>query len=268
MTMPLRHRFSALPAGPGWLARGWPRSVGVMQSIAFSGRYSRRDLLALCAWAGLRGSRGRGGFGVPAVSSLAAIASRNGRSNHYHQSGHFAHVVMAAAVLGEKAGIDNAERALLVLAALVHDLDHQGRRGAHHPLYRQERLSAQMAGRVLMRHGGDPRLVRRLERLIVATALTTDTHRNAILASDPLARLLSDADVFASLCYERALALKLTVRLKLEQGITADAEAMLDGFAARMEAEGMASDAGRSLLRDLAASRQPHRNVVTGKGWK
>lgn len=174
---------------------------------------------------------------------------------------------MAAAVLAEKAGIGNAERALLVLAALVHDLDHHGRRGTHHPLYRQERLSAQMAGRVLMRHGGDPRLVRRLERLIVATALTSDPHRNAILASDPLARLLSDADVFASLCYERALALKLTVRLKLEQGIAADAEAMLDGFAARMEAEGMASEAGRSLLRNLAASRQPHRNMVTGKGW-
>jgi len=271
MTSSTRQRFSPLPAGPGWLLNGWPRSVGILQQVGFSQRCAEDDLAWLCAWAGLRaglraGPRGNR-FTSSALSKLTRVAARNGRSNHYHHAGHFAHAMMAAAVLGARAGIKAEERDLLILAALVHDLDHHGRRAKTYPLYRQELFSVRLAGRILRRHGGDPRLVRRLEKLIVATALTSDPRREAILASDPLARLLSDADVFASLFYERGVALKLTGMLKLEQGLAGDAATLLDGFAARMEADGLKSGAGRTLLRELTASRQPRRNVVTGKGW-
>ena len=172
---------------------------------------------------------------------------------------------MAAAVLAGKAGIGQADRELLVLAVLIHDLDHHGRRTKQYPPYRQERLSVRVSGRILLRHGGDPRLVRRLERLIEATALTSDSHRRTILSCDPLARLLADADVFASLFYERGLALTLTGMLKLEQGLAGDVAPFLDGFAARMAADGLKSEAGRQLLAELTASRQSHRNVVAGR---
>ena len=117
-----------------------------------------------------------------------------------------------------------------------------------------------------MKHRGDPRLVRRLERLIEATALTGDPHRQAILASDPLARLLSDADVFASLFYERNMALKMTSMLKLEQGLAGAADVLLDAFAARMKTDGLQSEAAQSLLDTLVAARESHRNVFLGKG--
>lgn len=175
-------------------------------------------------------------------------------------------MIMAAALLAVRSGISAADRDLLVLAALVHDLDHHGRRAAHYPLYRQERLSARMAARILLRCGTAPQLVRRLERLLFATAPASDAFRNSILSNDPLARLLSDADLFASLCYERRMAVKLTGMLKHEQGFASDTGAMLDAFAARMGATGMASDAGRMLLRELVSSRQPHRNVVGSEG--
>ena len=265
MTPSFRYRFSPLPASPGWLVNGWPRSIGVMQRVGFSQPCTRDDLVGLCGWAGLRTSRHRRRSASSALSTIARIANRNGRSNHYHHAGHFAHVVMAAAVLARKAGIGDADRELLVLAALIHDLDHHGRRGKRYPLYRQERLSVRIAGRILLRHGGDPRLVRRLERLIEATALTSDAHRQAILSGDPLARLLADADVFASLFYERGLALKLTGMLKLEQGLADDVDSLLDGFASRMAADVLKSEAGRHLLAELTASRQSHRNVVTEK---
>lgn len=238
-----------------------------MQRIPFSSRFSRNDLIALSVWAGCHRGRRRGGFGVSAVSRLAGIAARNGRSNHYHHAGHFAHVIIAAAVLAVRAGIGGADRELLVLAALVHDLDHHGRRGARYAFYRQERLSARMACRLLMRRGGDARMARRLERLIVATALTSDPCRQHILSTEPLAGLLSDADVFASLFYDRDTALKLTCKLKLEKGIAGNANALLDRFATRMRADGLKSEAARLLLHELTAARQSHRNVVTGKGW-
>ena len=266
MTSSTRQRFALLPAGPGWLLNGWPRSVGIMQQVGFAQPCSGDDLAWLCAWAGLYGGSHGNRVAPSALSRLTRVAARNGRSNHYHHAGHFAHVMMAAAMLAARAGINPKERNLLILAALVHDLDHHGRRAKAYPLYKQERLSARLAGRILLRHSGDPRLVRRLERLIVATALTSDPHREAILASDPLARLLCDADVFASLFYDRGMALKITGMLKLEQGLAGEAAALLDGFATKMEADGLKSDAGRMLLRELTASRQPRRNVVTGKG--
>jgi hypothetical protein len=194
------------------------------------------------------------------------VAARNGRSNTYHHAGHFIHVVIAAGLLAHKAGIGHVDRDLLVLAALVHDLDHFGRRSLPYPPHRQERWSARMTGRILMRWGGDPRIVRRLEQLIIATAPTTEISRATNLTSDPLALLLNDADVFASVFYERGLAMKLTGMLKLEQGLSGDVDAMLTRFAARIEREGLYSKAGRTLLRELTLSRQRHRNVVPGKG--
>ena len=265
MTPPFRHRFSPFPVSPGWLVNGWPRSIGAMQQVGFSQPCARDDLIALCAWAGLRVTKNRRRFATSGLTRIAGIATRNGRSNNYHHAGHFAHVVMAAAVLAGKAGIGQADRELLVLAALIHDLDHHGRRTKQYPPYRQERLSVRVAGRILLRHDGDPRLVRRLERLIEATALTSDSHRRAILSCDPLARLLADADVFASLFYERGLALTLTGMLKLEQGLAGDVAPFLDGFAARMAVDGLKSETGRQLLAELTASRQSHRNVVAGR---
>ena len=266
MTPSFRHRFSSLPAGPGWLLSGWPRSIGMMQQVGFSQPCTGAALVGICAWAGLRAGGRRSHVRASALSRIAGIAARNGRSNHYHHAGHFAHVVIAAAVLASRAGLNDTDRSLLVLAALIHDLDHHGRRAKRYPLYRQERLSARVASRILMKHRGDPRLVRRLERLIEATALTGDPHRQAILASDPLARLLSDADVFASLFYERNMALKMTSMLKLEQGLAGAADVLLDGFAARMKTDGLQSEAAQSLLDTLVAARESRRNVFLGKG--
>jgi len=271
MTVPSRHRFASLPASPGRLLKGWPRSVGAMQQVGFSRPCTAADLVGICVWAGLapgrRGVQNSRRFTASALARLAGLAACNGRSNTYHHAGHFTHVVAAAGLLAAKAGIGRADRDLLVLAALVHDLDHHGRRGSAYPLYGQERWSSRIVARIILRHGGDARLVRRLRRLIDATALTADPRRKDILASDPLARLLCDADVFASLFYERRRALGFTGLLKFEQGLSGDPASILDGFAARMEGDGLASEAGRDLLCELAASRRPQRNVVTGKGW-
>ena len=269
MKLPSRHQLSSLPATPGWISNGWPRTISTMEQVGFSRPFRSSDLIRLCRWAGLCDDRRRGGgIAKAALGRLAGMAARNGRSNRYHHAGHFAHVMMAAAVLACRARLDRESHGLLVLAALVHDLDHHGRRGKHHPQYAQERWSARVATRVLARHGADARLGRRLARLICATAMTDDPFRHAILASDPVARLLTDADIFASLFYRRDVAMRLTRHLKLEQGIGGRTGQMLDSFVARMEHEGLASHAGRELLREVVAWRHPRRTVLTGKGWE
>ena len=88
-----------------------------MQQVGFSQPCARDDLIALCAWAGLRVTKNRRRFATSGLTRIAGIATRNGRSNNYHHAGHFAHVVMAAAVLAGKAGIGEADRELLVREA-------------------------------------------------------------------------------------------------------------------------------------------------------
>ena len=90
----------------------------------------------------------------------------------------------------------------------------------------------------------------------MATALTDDALRMAILASDPLARLLADADIFASVSYRRDIALRLTRNLKLEQRIPGKPDDLLRHFAARVGRTGLHSGAGQKLLASVVASRQ------------
>jgi hypothetical protein len=132
-----------------------------------------------------------------------------------HDAGHFAHVIMAAGLLAMRAGLHGEDRRLLVLAGLVHDLDHLGRR-ASSGYCRQERLSAQRAVRVIVGCGADARLALRINSLLRATALTNDVNRSTILGSDRLARLLTDADIFASVVYPRQRSMGMTRALKLE----------------------------------------------------
>ena len=94
------------------------------------------------------------------------------------------------------------ERSLLVLAGLVHDLDHQGRRASSRRCH-QEGYSARRAVRMMAGCGADGRLALRIHTLLLATALTNDVNRLIILQSDRLARILTDADIFASVVYPR-----------------------------------------------------------------
>lgn len=264
-----RHRFASLPAGPGFFMRRWPDAIGSMQLVGFSRPCNGHDLAAICRWAGLfAGQRGKVGGRLPmaAVTRLIRMAAGVESGNRYHHPGHYAHVVMAAGVLAEAARLPGDERSLLILAALIHDLGHHGRRSIKR-LYAQERWSATMVRRVLGRAGADMRLAGRLERLLLATAINEDVLRLTILKADPLARLLADADIFASIFYHRDLALKMTRMLKLEQGLPGTPEALLSHFAALIETEGLRSDTGRNLYVRLADSRRPKHNTVKHEGW-
>ena len=234
----------------------------MMQLVGFSRPCGPRDLAGICRWAGLsKNGRARSGLSNRAVSRLVTLAARQGPGNRYHHAGHFAHVVMAAGLLAASAGLYGRDRDLLAVAALIHDLNHLGRRSSKR-LFHQERQSAAAARRIIVGAGADARLAARLERLLMATALTDDALRMAILASDPLARLLADADIFASVSYRRDIALGLTRHLKLEQRIPGKAEDLLRHFADRIGKAGLHSGAGRRLLASAVASRQAALNTV------
>ena len=175
-----------------------------------------------------------------------------------HDAGHLAHVIMAAGLLAMRAGLHGEDRRMLVLAGLVHDLDHQGRRASSGHC-RQERLSAQRAVRVIVGCGGDARLALRINTLLRATALTNDINR---FGSDRLARLLTDADIFASVVYPRQRSMGMTRALKLEQRLAGSVTALNRRFANMIEATGLQSDTAQSMLQTVLESRHPSRNII------
>ena len=259
----LRRRFRHLPSSPRRLAGHWPRSVGAMQAVRFAPPCSADDLKSICGWAGLSfAARAHGGLPASALRRLVRVSVRNSGTNSYHHRGHFAHVIMATGVLAEMAGLRGPDRALLVLAALVHDLDHQGRRGIRQ-LYGQEDWSARLTGRVLIGCHGDARLAVRLRQMIRATALTDDRDRLLTLETDRLARLLTDADIFASVMYERRISIRMTAGLKLEQRLSGTPQELNGAFATFIGKDGLKSALASRLLASVQASRADHRNVIT-----
>lgn len=267
MSSRLCHHFRHLPASPRYIVGTWPRGACGMQAVGFAARCSYRDLASICRWAGLDAG-GRPGGAVPAsaVRRLIAIAARNASGNAYHHAGHFAHVVMAAGVLAAGAGLNREDRRLLVLAGLVHDLDHQGRR-ASSKLHHQERMSARRAVRVIIGRGGDARLAGRLHTLLRATALTNEADRSIILKSDRLARLLTDSDIFASVVYPRHRSMSMTRALKLEQRLVASTSVLNHQFAKMISESGLQSDLAQSMLNAVLQSRHPTRNTIRVSGW-
>lgn len=262
MNSRLRRRFRHLPSSPRRLAGHWPRSAGAMQAVRFAPPCSADDLKSICGWAGLSfAARAHGGLPAAALRRLARVSVRNSGANSYHHRGHFAHVIMAAGLLAETARLRGPDRALLVLAALVHDLDHQGRRGIRH-LYGQEDWSARLTGRVLIGCHGDARLAVRLQRIIRATALTADQDRLLTLETDILARLLTDADIFASVIYERRISVRMTAGLKLEQRLSGTPRELNAAFATFVGKDGLKSASASQLLASVQASRADHRNVI------
>ena len=257
-----RHRFRHLPLSARQVAGSWPRSVGGMQAVRFAPPCSAADLRGICEWAGLSCSAGaHPGLPVAALRRLVRAAARNSGANSYHHQGHFAHVIMAAGVLAALADLHQKDRALLVLAALVHDLDHQGRRGAR-TLYWQEELSFRVACRALLGRGGDARLAVRLRSLLRATALTNDEARLLTIRSDRLARLLTDADIFASVIYERKLSVRMTAALKLEQRLEGTPDMLNAAFAGLVARDGLKSVVASRLLAAVQTDRAASRNMM------
>lgn len=252
-------RFSGLfAAGPGAHIRAGRRGVSYIEKVAFSQSCSAEDLAFICKWSGLSHPR-RAGISPKAFRRLLSVAAQRRPTNHYHHAGHFAHVVIAAGLLAYEACLSARQRALLVLAALVHDLDHAGRY-APRQLFAQETASARRAMRIILGGGGDARLSLRLLWLLKATALTFHDDRKAILAGDRLARLLADADLFSSLFFSRQRAIQLTRGLNLEMLKTGDPVAQYDAFMDSMLRMGAHSAAGRSLLARKSGSGQTPEN--------
>ena len=164
-------------------------------------------------------------------------------------------MIIAFGLLTHETVLTARQRALFVLAGLVHGLDH-AERYAPRRLFAPETASARLVMHIILGSGEDARLSLQLLWPQKATALTFYENRKAILASDRLARLLADADLFSSLFFSRQDAIQLTRWLNLEMLQIGDPVAHYDAFMDSMLRLGARSAVGRSLLARKSRSRR------------
>ena len=243
----LKYRFASMR----YAKQRWPDGFAYLPH-QLSPHMAQISLLDCCQMAGLssaRSLRHRSAIPFKAVAHLAKSKSQRLSGNAYHSCQHIAQVIIAAGLLAEAASLTQAERDLVILAALVHDYGHLGRRRDPKAFW-QERRSANMALPCLQRYGADGRLYRSLYAMILATSPAADKHKR-IQPSMAGLPLLLDADLFASLFSSKKQVDALTGLLKYEDRITTDRSALRDKFMAHCAQQGFASSVSALLHQAL-----------------
>ena len=206
------------------------------------------SLYDCCLMAGLSSpSKTRHGAGIShkAIRAVAQAQARQMRLNSYHNQRHIGQVIIAAGLLADEANISQIERDTLIVAALIHDYNHLGRR-RHKSDFWQEIASCDAAIPRLIRGGLDSRLVGLFYEMVAATSLTGPADETRLKGNDILSLLL-DADLFASLFLPKREVDRLTAQLKDEDRLAISCEALRDGFLKVCGKKGFASLAGQKL---------------------
>jgi hypothetical protein len=94
-----------------------------------------------------------------------------GRDNAYHNGRHFCEVLLSTVAVAALAGLTQREKALVHLAALVHDFHHDGQ--ANDTPYRLEKLAVEKTRPYLQRAGMSPPEQEIVSSLILATEIDT-----------------------------------------------------------------------------------------------
>jgi hypothetical protein len=146
-------------------------------------------------------------------------------------------VILLVVLFSYQAHCCRADLQILVLAALAHDLGHQGQRVSTGPSA-SEAASAWRACQLNFRRGADCAACNHLTRLVIATSSKPNISRSDQLilshqTSPSLAALLSDADLFPSHNYGRKTQVWLAAKVKFEQRSPLPVETILSNFLAK-----------------------------------
>ena len=182
------------------------------------------------------------------IRPLVWAAGRNPHKNGYHHDWHNITVMVFAAVLASlmpsQHRLSKDDQFTLLLAAMVHDLDHRGRAMAAKP-YDEEVRSAMIAGRRLFGKSGQGKAWRQLLTMIKNTSF----HVLSVDASkDHLSALLKDADILGSVVFPHDLVKTMTLGLKQEQKLTALSDKILSQFMENLSKRGLSSPEGHKVL--------------------
>ncbi len=160
------------------------------------------------------------------IKKLTNICSRNISFNTYHDSHHFKTVMIISCILAKKIKLKYRDRILLIIIALTHDMNHQGRRILSKKPFYQEERSCNDLKRILFKKILSFKEMNRIRKIFKSTYFPVKPTN----VSDDVEKIILDSDILASLMFGPNVGIKLAGRLKQEIRYDNETELLFTNF--------------------------------------
>ena len=266
----LRYKYPKL----GYVLSRWPAGLYLLPKQT-DPQLEQISLGALASYAGLSkptALKHRTGFSKQAFRYLTRPSGQRLALNAYHNLSHIKQVIVASGLLATASDLRQSDTDKLMMAALIHDYRHLGRRRPKISGW-QEAASLRQALPIFQKYGLSGQNYQLTHRLIMATNPKAAADHSAC----QITSLLLDADLFGSLFLPKIAVDKMTKSLRFEEGLCLDYKELLENFLAHCAIRGFASPVTAKLhgalpahitYFDLATYRDIARNQTAAKGQK
>ena len=132
-SQPLERNFPSL----SYIVSNWPKTKPLLRKFALS-KQLKPNLFKICYLCLRELKVFKDKKIILFLKKAAAMCLVNKTYNSYHDSHHFKTVVVIACMIAMSERLSERDGALLIIVALCHDFDHQGRRIISRPYYQEE----------------------------------------------------------------------------------------------------------------------------------
>ena len=208
-----------------YIANNWPRSKHLLKKFVLSNQ-KKPDFYEICT----KCLNDLNIFKIRDYSSilkkLSKLCSYNFTYNSYHDQHHFKSVILIACLLAKLSKLkSNDDKILLVIIALTHDLNHQGRRVINKPYYQEEKSFKELS-KVLFRQILNLKKIQRIEKIFKSTFFPINPEN----VDDLIEKIILDADILASLMFGLENGMEFAKRLKHEIRFEDKSDKLFGGF--------------------------------------
>ena len=212
-----------------YLAIRWPKSKPLVKKYVMS-NHKKPDLLklSLCCLKDLNYNCKH-----PIRKSLKLLSkkcSENHTYNSYHDQHHFKSVIVVSSIFANILSLKNNEKIFLILLALTHDMNHQGRRILSTPYY-QELKTLKKVQPYVFKHFVSYKMWIRFKRILLNTYFPKIVNST----DDIVEKILLDVDIICSMMFGHISGLILSKRLKHEIRFEKNSEELYKGFLSLLE---------------------------------
>ena len=152
------------------------------------------------------------------------MSSNNFTFNSYHDQHHFKSVILIACLLAKSKLKFNEDKILLVIIALTHDINHQGRRIINQPYYQEDKSFKDLSYIIFKKMTN--KKYNRIKKIFRSTYFPVKPSH----VDDHLEKIILDADVLASLMFGMKTGMKFASRLKHEIRFDDKTDILFKGF--------------------------------------
>lgn len=224
-----------------YIINNWPRTKPLLKKL-FLSNHKLPDLYKVCEICLKE-------LGVVKIKNyrkslrkLTRICQKNQTYNTFHDSHHFKAVIILSCIIAKKIKLTQREKLLMILIALSHDIEHQGRRIISRSYYQEEKSCRVFLQACYGMHLSNSE-VKRISNIFKSTYFPL----KPVNVNDLLEKIILDADILASIMFDLDTGLKLASRLRHELKLDSSKESLYKSFLEYLTDKSLFMDSSKKL---------------------